>query len=591
MTAPADQTLTIEDDDVGSPTVTLSLSPMTISEKDDPATRIAVENVSLVSATLSEAVAQAFTVTIAAAPVAPAVAGDFTLSTKMVLSFAANATTSTGEVAIEAVDDDENKPDREVTVSGTASTNDVEVAGPVTLTIEDDDDPLPVVTLTLGPASISEAGGESAVTASLAAAAPEAFTVAVSAIAVDPDGKDGPMSAPVITDIVELSPNQTLSFAKDATNSTGVVTITAVDNPLDAPHITVTVKGTTTSKKVDILPADGVTLTIEDDDEKAGVPQRVTLASGASGTVTLSWFSPRILGTSPVTGYQSQSRVNTGNSEPIETRWSADAPALTAVFENLTDGLEYQFWVRAMTLAGPGEHARLTGRSWPVVTAVIDPGSITEGDDVTTEDNEENVATITLTGEPTAIAAYSVSISTSGENAEAVELEMTEVTFEPGETVVEVKVTAVDDELDNEVDEREVTIELAMVPVEAADRAIDDVTITVTDDDVAPGAPAVTANADGSDKILVEWVAPDENGSADITHYEFRYMEGTAAGDFGVGEADVGGWKAVPDGNELTRAMRISDLKADTEYVVQVRAVSSAGESEAGTGTTTTAAS
>ena len=105
ITAPADQTLTIEDDDVGSPTVTLVLSPMTISEKDDPATRIAVENVSLVSATLSEAVAQAFTVTIAAAPVAPAVAGDFTLSENMVLSFAANATTSTGEVAIEAVDD------------------------------------------------------------------------------------------------------------------------------------------------------------------------------------------------------------------------------------------------------------------------------------------------------------------------------------------------------------------------------------------------------------------------------------------------------------------------------------------------------
>ena len=100
------------------------------------------------------------------------------------------------------------------------------------------------------------------------------------------------------------------------------------------------------------------------------------------------------------------------------------------------------------------------------------------------------MATITLTGDPTAIAAYSVSISTSGDNADAVELEKTEVTFEPGETVVEVKVTAMDDELDNEVDgERAVTIELAMVPVEAADRVITGVTITVTDDDAAPGAP------------------------------------------------------------------------------------------------------
>ena len=123
----------------------------------------------------------------------------------------------------------------------------------------------------------------------------------------------------------------TLSFAKDATSSTGVVMITAEDNDLDAPDITVTVKGTPTSKKV-MAPADA-TLTIEDDDERAGVPQRVTLASGASGTVTLSWFSPRILGTSPVTGYQWQHRVNTGNTKPIEARWTVTTTDLTAALE------------------------------------------------------------------------------------------------------------------------------------------------------------------------------------------------------------------------------------------------------------------
>ena len=92
---------------------------------------------------------------------------------------------------------------------------------------------------------------------------------------------------------------------------------------------------------------------------------------------------------------------------------------------------------------------------------------MTEGTEAVAGD--KNVAILTLTGAPTAIAAYSVSISISGDNAEAVKLEMTEVTFEPGETVVDVKVTAMADKLDNEVD-REVTIKLDMVPAEAADR-------------------------------------------------------------------------------------------------------------------------
>ena len=73
---------------------------------------------STVTATVSPASSEAFTVTVAAAAVAPAVSGDFTLS-GATLNFAADATDSTGEVTITAVDNDEDAPDKTVTVSGT----------------------------------------------------------------------------------------------------------------------------------------------------------------------------------------------------------------------------------------------------------------------------------------------------------------------------------------------------------------------------------------------------------------------------------------------------------------------------------------
>ena len=73
---------------------------------------------SVVTARVAEASMTAFTVEVAVAPVAPATADDFTVSSNTVLSFAANATESTGEVTIAAVDNGEIEDDLEVTVSG-----------------------------------------------------------------------------------------------------------------------------------------------------------------------------------------------------------------------------------------------------------------------------------------------------------------------------------------------------------------------------------------------------------------------------------------------------------------------------------------
>ena len=82
--------------------VTLVLNPDSIGENG---------GVSRVTATVSPASAEAFTVTVSATAVDPAVAGDFTLA-GATLSFAAEATMSTGEVTITAVDNDQDAPDK-----------------------------------------------------------------------------------------------------------------------------------------------------------------------------------------------------------------------------------------------------------------------------------------------------------------------------------------------------------------------------------------------------------------------------------------------------------------------------------------------
>ena len=211
---PSNKTLTIADDD--EPTVTLVLSPSTINESG-------ASNVSTVTATLSNPSSQATTITVAAAAVVPAVAGDFTLSSSTTLTIAASATTSTGLVTITAVNNATDAPNKTVTVSATAANSQGIAGNPSnkTLTIEDDD-ASPSVTLVLSPSTINESGASnvSTVTATLSNPSSQATTITVAAAAV----------VPAVAGDFTLSSSTTLTIAASATTSTGLVTITAVNN-------------------------------------------------------------------------------------------------------------------------------------------------------------------------------------------------------------------------------------------------------------------------------------------------------------------------------------------------------------------------
>ena len=137
---------TITDDD-GAPAVTLVVTPPSIGENG---------GVSAVTAILDRPSSATTMLTVSAAPVDPAVAGDYALSGNPVLTVPSRSLTSTGLVTVTAVDNGVDAVDREVTISATATnSHGITPPGDVTLTIADDDGP----TVTIADAGSVVEGG------------------------------------------------------------------------------------------------------------------------------------------------------------------------------------------------------------------------------------------------------------------------------------------------------------------------------------------------------------------------------------------------------------------------------------------------
>ena len=484
VTAPADVSLTIVDDDEPeTPVVTLVLTPASIGENG---------GVGRVTATASPASAEAFTVTVSAVAVDPAVAGDFTLA-GATLSFAADATMSTGEVTITAVDNDVDAPDKMVTVSGSVSQDGVTAPADVSLTIVDDDEPgvpeTPVVTLVLTPASIGENGGVGRVTATASPASAEAFTVTVSAVAVDP----------AVAGDFTLA-GATLSFAADATMSTGEVTITAVDNDEDAPDKMVTVSGSVSLDGV-TAPAD-VSLTIVDDDEpetpvvtlvltpasigENGGEGRVTAtaspASAEAFTVTVSAVAvdPAVAGDFTLAGatlsFAADATASTGEVTITAVDNDEDAPdkMVTVSGSVSQDGVTAPADV-SLTIVDDDEPGV---PETPVVTLVLTPASIGENG---------GVGRVTATASPASAEAFTVTVSAVAvDPAVAGDFTLAGATlsFAADATMStgEVTITAVDN--DEDAPDKTVTVS-GSVSLEGVG-APADVSLTIVDDDEAP---------------------------------------------------------------------------------------------------------
>ncbi len=187
-----------------------------------------------ITATMDKASSTAVSVTISVQTnvqaLEPSDNGDFTLSTNTILTFAPQSTSSTGLVTITAVDDNaDSRPHKRLRVNAQVTTNNAQLGGVREFLILDDEES-PVTTATLTPSIIEENGGICTVTAELSHPSergPVEYQVQVGLL---PEGEGADSSD------YTLSTNLLLTIPQGSTASTGLVTITAVDNDEDDPE-------------------------------------------------------------------------------------------------------------------------------------------------------------------------------------------------------------------------------------------------------------------------------------------------------------------------------------------------------------------
>ena len=481
---PASVTLTITDDD--TPQVALVLSPASISENG---------GVSTVTATLDVTASTAATITVSATAVSPAVAGDFTLSTARTLTIAAGQTTSTGTVTITAVDNTTDALDKSVTVSGTATGGD-NATNPsgVTLTIADDE--AATATLALSPASISENGGVTTVTATLSTPEDGAVTITVSAV---PD-------PPAVVGDYTLSTPNTLTIAAGSTTSTGLVTITTVDNSAATGSKTVTVSGTADDTPDVVQPPSDVTLTITDDD----VPQVAIVLSPASisengevSTVTATLdriastaatviieataVSPAVMGDFTLSDNDTliiaaSATTSTGTVTITAVNNTTDAPDKSVTVEGTATGGNSATSPSPVTLTITDDDMA------PTVTLAVNPASISENGELSTVTaalSRPSSAATTITVRPVA-GAYTVGSDST-------------IAFAAGDTA-NASDTVVISTVDNSLDEADRTATVSGVMVnDQGVGAVTGASLTLTDDDDPPvisiDSPSMTESA------------------------------------------------------------------------------------------------
>ena len=213
-----------------------------------------------------------------------ATADDYTLSANRMLTIPAGQMRSTGEVTLTAANDEYYGPlfHRRVVLDISATGIDRnQVIKHSDVNIFEDED-APRVTLEATPASISEHGGQSTVTARLNTKVASDVKVTISAAPVGTTESD---------DFTQIGTQLTIPAGEKA--STGTVTIRAVDDDADGPDKNLVVTGT-----VDVVGmeesglvwhpyAEG--LTIRDDDESGLTlsPPALTIDEGDDGTYTV----------------------------------------------------------------------------------------------------------------------------------------------------------------------------------------------------------------------------------------------------------------------------------------------------------------
>ena len=511
MVAKGTDSTTVEDDDH----LTVRVRPDAANVKEgDPATfTVTLSDRSPADVRVGYSVSGVYTVTGDTATVDEAtVDKDFTAPYSM-LTISAGA--SSGKITVDTLTDKLLERDEtfEVKLDPARSTSTVTVdRTPAITTIKE----AASVTLTLDPDSISEDGGVAMVTATVSQDS-EMFEVTVLAEAV----------APGVAGDFALTANSVLHFAADAPTSTGTVTITAVDNDVDAADKTVTVTGTVVVRGDTLpgLPVTPATLTITDDDERGVTvnPDRLELAPGDPATsysvrlnseptdaVTVQLLTPSNDDYVAVSSRALTFTPNNWNTpQEVEVTAHSNGPANDTV-------------VTISHLASGGDY---DGESALVTITIFDPPSVTI-EDAGADEHEEEVAFEVTLDAPSGRAVevnYGTEDGTAkaGEDYRAAEGTLT---FAVGQTRATIRISVENDALD-EADE---TFGVRLSdPLNAELPSEPTATGTIIDDDDPPGITIADARAGESAGEVAFPVSLDAPSGRQVT-VSYGTEDGTA---------------------------------------------------------------
>ena len=470
-----DVSVTTTDDD-GPPGVTLTLNPASIAESG-------TGNAATVTARLSHPSGAATTVTVTA------VSGFFTAGSGAagtIVIPAGQTAAATDTALVTAVDNTTDAPDRTETVTAAianaraaADSTIMSVTG-AALTVRDDD-PAPGAVLALDPASVSENGGLSTVTATLSRPSSQPSTVTVTAV----------------SGAYTVGTDATITIAAGATTAaTDTVLVTAVD---DAIHQGSSGRGATVTGALanghGAGAVTGAALTLTDDETLPTVALVLTPASipenGGLSTVTATLSGPSSAAvTVTVSTASSSDYTQTGSTLTIAAGATTSAGLVTVRgTDNAVASGSRQVTVSATAAGGngvanpPDAALTITDDDTPRSALVLSSGSIAENGGVATVtatlDRQSTVA-VTVT-----VAATAVSPAVAGDFTLSTAATLTFAANATTSTGL-VTVTAVNNATD--APNKSVTVSGTASDSLGQTNHPPSVTLTLTDDDAAPTA-------------------------------------------------------------------------------------------------------
>ena len=435
---------------------------------------------------------------------------DYATVADQTITIGAGVVSVTHDFTLTPTNDDLYEGTETISLDGTL--DGITVAG-TSLTIMDDE-VKPTVTLVLTPTSIDESGdgNASTVTATLSGKSNVAVTLTVAAAA----------GADTVAGDFTLSTTTTLTIAAGATTSTGTVTITAVDNDIDAPNKTVTVSATASGGGV-ANPTDQ-TLTITDDE---GTP-----------TVTLV-LTPTVIDESGATNASTVTATLSGESSTAVTLTvaataganTADGDFTLTANKTLTIAAGAKGSTGTVTITAVDNDIDAPNKTVTVSATASGGGVANPTDQTLTITDDEGTPTVTLVLTPTVIDesgatnASTVTATLSGESSTAVTLTVAatagantadgDFTLTANKTLTiaagakgstgTVTITAVD----NDIDAPNKTVTVSATASGGGVANPTDQTLTITDDDAAPGgitlsvSPTTVGEEDGETEITV----------------------------------------------------------------------------------------